>query len=130
MIIDSSAVVAILRNETSAPGYADALARSGRSRMSVANWLEAAVVVDSAGDPVASRRFDDLVQTSGIEVVAVTASQAALARQAYRDFGEGSGHPAELNFGDCVAYALASEANEPLLFQGNDFIYTDLSSAS
>jgi len=129
MIVDSSALVAIIRHEPDASGYALALARADRLSMSAANWLEAAVVVDSAHDPVASRRFDELVRTTGIDVVAVTASQARLARHAYRDFGRGSASPARLNFGDCFAYALAVEEGEPLLFKGEDFVHTDLAVA-
>ncbi|WP_200902411.1 type II toxin-antitoxin system VapC family toxin [Protofrankia coriariae] len=90
------------------------------------NYVEAAVVVDTARDPVASRNFDELVRVANIEVVAVTVDQAVLARQAYRDFGRGSGSPARLNFGDCFAYALAAARREPLLFKGEDFVHTDL----
>ncbi len=129
MIIDSSAVVAIIRNEPDAGRYAAALACADRSRMSAANWLEAAVVVDSAREPVASRRFDELIETAGIEIVAVTSTQAEVARQAYRDFGKGSGSAAQLNFGDCFAYALSTETREPILFKGDDFVHTDLVAA-
>lgn len=89
----------------------------------------ALVAIDSARDPVASRRFDELIHASDIEVVPVTAAQAALARQADRDFGRGSGSPAQLSFGDCFAYALANEAREPLLFKGDDFGHTDITAA-
>lgn len=129
MIVDSSALVAILRNEDDAARFANALANAGTAAMSGVNWVEAAVVVDSARDPVASRRFDELINASEIEVVPVTAAQAVLARQAYRDFGRGSGSPAQLNFGDCFAYALATEAREPLLFKGDDFGHTDITAA-
>ncbi len=129
MIVDSSALVAILRNEDDAARFANALANAGTAAMSAVNWVEAAVVVDSARDPVASRRFDELINASEIEVVPVTAAQAALARQAYRDFGRGSGSPAQLNFGDCFAYALTTEAREPLLFKGDDFGHTDITAA-
>lgn len=129
MIVDSSALVAILRNEDDAARFANALANAGTAAMSAVNWVEAAVVVDSARDPVASRRFDELINASEIEVVPMTAAQAALARQAYRDFGRGSGSPAQLNFGDCFAYALATEAREPLLFKGDDFGHTDITAA-
>jgi len=129
VIVDSSALVAILRNEDDAARFAKALANAGTAAMSAVNWVEAAVVVDSARDPVASRRFDELINASEIEVVPVTASQAALARQAYRDFGRGSGSPAQLNFGDCFAYALATEGREPLLFKGDDFGHTDITAA-
>ena len=129
MIVDSSAVVAIIRAESDAARYAVALAQADRPRMCAANWLEAAVVVDSAHDPVASRRFDDVIEVAAIEIVPVTPAQAVLARQAYRDFGRGSGSAAQLNFGDCFAYALAAEAHEPILFKGNDFVHTDLVAA-
>lgn len=129
MIVDTSALVAIVRAEHDAARYAEALSASGRSQMSAANYLEAAIVVDSARDPVASRRFDDLLSAAGITVVAVTPEHAEVARTAYRDFGKGSGHPAQLNFGDCFAYALAVTAHEPLLYKGDDFIHTDIAAA-
>jgi ribonuclease VapC len=129
MIVDSSALVAIIRGEPDAPRYAAALAAALSPAMSAVNYVEAAVVVDSVRDPVASRRFDELVRVADIDVVAVTAEHADLARQAYRDFGRGSGNPARLNFGDCFAYALAAARREPLLFKGPDFIHTDLMAA-
>ena len=129
MIVDSSALVAIVRNESDAADYAAALANAPAVAMSAVNWTEAAIVVDSARDPAASRRFDELIRVARIDVVAVTPEQATTARQAYRDFGRGSGHRAGLNFGDCFAYALASTTGRPLLFKGNDFTHTDLTSA-
>jgi ribonuclease VapC len=97
--------------------------------MSAASHLEAAIVIDSARDPVASRRFEQFIAEAGIVVVHVTLSQASIARDAYRDFGKGSGHKASLNFGDCFAYALAKETGEPLLFKGDDFSSTDVAAA-
>ena len=129
MIVDSSALVAIVRDEPDAERYAVALATAPMVAMSAVNWMEAAIVVDSVGDPASSRRFDDLVRVARIDVVAVTPEQASLARQAYRDFGRGSGHRARLNFGDCFSYALAANTGRPLLFKGNDFTHTDLASA-
>ena len=126
MIVDSSAVIAILRDEADAPKFAAALVDADGASMSAANWLEAAVVVDSAGDPVASRRYDELIRASSIEIVPVTAAQAEIARQAYRDFGRGSGSQAQLNFGDCFAYALATALHEPLLYKGDEFRHTDV----
>jgi ribonuclease VapC len=105
------------------------LATSQRSHISAANYVEAAIVVDSSRDPVASRRFDELMRAAGITVVPVTAEQAEVARAAYRDFGEGSGHRAGRNFGDCFAYALATTSGEPLLYKGNDFSHTDVTAA-
>jgi uncharacterized protein with PIN domain len=80
-------------------------------------------------DPIASRRFDDLVREASFVIEPVTEAQARIARDAYRDFGKGSGHPAQLNFGDCFAYALARAAGEPLLFKGTDFSHTDITRA-
>ena len=97
--------------------------------MPAANWLEAAIVIDGARSPIASRRFDEAVAAAGIVVEPVTREQAEIARAAYRDFGKGSGHPAGLNFGDCFAYALAKATREPLLFKGDDFSKTDVAAA-
>jgi ribonuclease VapC len=94
--------------------------------MSAATFLEAAIVVDRLPNPRASVRFDELVSNLGIIVEPVTAHQATVTREAHRRFGRGSGHPAKLNFGDCFAYALATEFDEPLLFVGQDFIHTDV----
>lgn len=129
MIVDSSALVAILRLEPDAGRYNDAIAGTDRPKISAVNYVEAAIVVESARDPVATRRFDQFVTESGLSLVPVTASQALAARAAYRDFGKGSGHPARLNFGDCFAYALAAESGEPLLFKGDDFGHTDVTPA-
>jgi len=127
MIVDASAVLAILRDEPDAAFFADALAdRAVACRMSAANYLEAAIVIDSAREPVASRRFDDLVARAKIGVETVTADHAAIARGAYRDYGTGGGHPAQLNFGDCLAYALARSSGEPLLCRGDAFVHTDI----
>lgn len=129
MIVDTSALIAILRNESDAAAYAEAIARAGVRRLSAANYVETAAVIDGSRDPVASRRFDDLVREAGLVIEAVTPAQARIARDAYRDFGRGSGHPAQLNFGDCFAYALARDKNEPLLFKGTDFSRTDITPA-
>lgn len=129
MIIDTSALIAILRDEPEAQTCALAIARAGTRRLSAANFLEAAIVVDGSRDPVASRRFDDLLREAGITVEPVDEEQAHLAREAYRDFGKGGGHRAQLNFGDCFAYALARSTGEPLLFIGDDFQHTGIESA-
>ncbi|MGH7757296.1 MAG: type II toxin-antitoxin system VapC family toxin [Vulcanimicrobiaceae bacterium] len=129
MIVDSSAVIAILRDEADAPAYAEAIAKARVRRISAVSFVEAAVVVDGSRDPIASRRFDDLVREAALVVEPVTEATARLAREAYRDFGKGGGHPASLNFGDCFTYALAKEKGEPLLFKGNDFTHTDITSA-
>jgi ribonuclease VapC len=126
MIVDTSALVAILRDEPEARRFAIALANAQERRMSAANFLEAAIVIDGSRDPVASRLFDDLLRESRIHIEAVTEEQARIAREAYRDFGKGSGHVAALNFGDCFAYALARTSGEALLFKGRDFIHTGI----
>jgi ribonuclease VapC len=121
MIVDTSALIAILRDEPEARAFATAIAEADRRRLSAANYLEAAIVIDGSRDPIASRRFDDLLREGGIAIEPVTEEQAKVAREAYRDFGRGSGHAAQLNFGDCFAYALAKTTGEPLLFKGDDF---------
>ncbi len=128
MIVDTSAVIAILRSETDAAAIAEALERPHLRRMSAVSYVEAAVVVDSNRNPLLSRRFDDLLRDVQIGVEPVTLLQAQLAREAYRDFGKGR-HRAGLNFGDCFAYALAKEKGETLLFKGNDFSHTDIEPA-
>ncbi len=129
MILDTSAIVAILRNEPEAVVFARSIERAKVCRVSAANYVEAAAVIDGSRDPIASRRFDDFFQVAGIVIEPVTAVEARIAREAYRDYGKGSGHSAGLNFGDCFAYALARAKGEPLLFKGEDFRRTDLLSA-
>jgi len=125
LVIDTSAVIAILRQEAEASTFANAIGESAHRRISAVSFVEAAAVVDSARDPIASRRLDDFMRVAEIRIEPVTAEQAHLARQAYRDFGKGSGHRARLNFGDCFSYALARLHGEPLLFKGEDFRATD-----
>jgi ribonuclease VapC len=129
VIVDTSALIAILRAEDDASDMAHAIEEAAERRISAANYLETAVVIDGGRDPVASRRFDELVQAADLLVEPVTRDQARIAREAYRDFGKGSGHKAGLNFGDCFAYALAKATGEPLLFKGNDFTHTDVTPA-
>lgn len=125
MIIDSSAIIAILRNEPDAGELADALERAPICRISAVTYVESAVVADCNRDPVLSRRLDSFLRDSTMRIETVTPAQAEIARQAYRDFGKGR-HKAGLNFGDCFAYALAKDLDEPLLFKGNDFRHTDV----
>lgn len=129
MIVDTSALIAILRNEPDAREFSQAMEAAKRIQLSAVSYVEAGVVTDGARDPVVSREFDDLIRLAEIEIVPVTVEQARLARAAYRDFGLGSGHPAKLNFGDCFSYALAKVAGESLLYKGNDFSHTDVRSA-
>ena len=129
MILDTSAIIAILRAEPEAERFAQAIEDANDCRISAVNYVEAAAVIDGSRDPVASRRFDDLLHAAQVIVEPVSEAQAHIAREAYRDFGKGSGHPASLNLGDCFAYALAKALAEPILFKGDDFPHTDLMSA-
>jgi ribonuclease VapC len=128
MIVDSSALLTILLGGPQAPAMLDALVDAEHPRMSVANWLEVAMLIEERGGRLASLRFDEFFRASGIELMPVDAAQAAAARTAWRYFGRHR-HSARLNFGDCFAYALANETNKPLLFQGEDFSRTDIVSA-
>ena len=129
MIIDTSAIVAILRQEPEARRFAEAIEAAPVRRVSATTYVEIGAVIDGGRDPVASRLVDELLATAGIIIEPVTAAQARIAREAYRDFGKGSGHAAGLNFGDCFAYALAKATGEPLLFKGDDFSHTDVAAA-
>jgi ribonuclease VapC len=130
MIVDTSVVIAVLKEESDEARFLRALTMSTQpKRISAANYLEAAIVVDANRNPLLSRRLDDLIVQTEILAEPVTLEQADIARAAYRDFGKGSGHPAQLNFGDCFAYALAKSMREPLLFKGDDFAHTDVASA-
>jgi ribonuclease VapC len=129
MIIDSSALIAILFAESEATACAKAIERAFHRRVSAANFLETAIVVDGRRDPILGRRFDDFFQEAAIVIEPVDETQVRIARDAYRDFGKRSGHPARLNFGDCFAYALARHRGEPLLFKGNDFVHTGIPAA-
>jgi ribonuclease VapC len=129
MILDSSAIVAILQQENDAGSFADAIDGAATRQISAATYLEAAIVIDSKRQPAASLKLDDLLQRTSTAIVAVDEAQARIAREAYRKFGKGSGHKAKLNFGDCFAYALAKTTSEPLLYKGRDFGHTDIASA-
>jgi len=129
VIVDTSVLVAILKEGPDAGVYDVALANAPKVRLSAGSYLETAIVVDSNGDAVLSGRLDQLLAAAGAKIEPVTPAQAELARRAYRDFGRGSGHRAKLNFGDCFAYALAKDTGEALLFKGQDFVYTDLPAA-
>ena len=126
MIVDASALIAIAKEEPEARSFAVAIERAPERRMSAVTFVEAGIVADRMPDPLVTRGLDRILRDSRVEIVDVTAEQASVARQAYRDFGRGSGHPAQLNFGDCFAYALAHVTGEPLLFKGDDFVHTDI----
>ena len=128
MIVDSSAVVAILLSEADADHLANKLAGAPRLRMSAATYLEVSIVMENKGGPRAGYELDDFIANTEIEIVPLTLEQAEAARIAWRRFGKGN-HPARLNFGDCFSYALAKISGEPLLFKGNDFAQTDIEPA-
>ena len=128
MIVDSSAVLAILFDEPDARRHAAAIMAASPCRMSVANVLEAAIAAERRGGDTAAQEFDTLVATAEIEFVPVTVEHLQAARRAWRRFGKGN-HPAALNFGDCFAYALARTTDEPLLFKSEDFARTDIEAA-
>src|SRR5258708_10303820 len=116
MIVDTSAIVAILRDEPDAESVAEAIAGGRMRRISTVKYVEAAAVIDAGRDPIASRRFDDFFREASFAIEAVTFEQARIAREAYKDFGRGSGHPAKLNFGDCFSSGLAKAPSQDILF--------------
>ncbi|GAA3212250.1 type II toxin-antitoxin system VapC family toxin [Nonomuraea helvata] len=126
MIIDTSAIVAILKGEPDAAAFTEAIRDAALRRMSAATYLEMAAVVERTRDPAASRLLDDFLSRMKVEIMPVTLQQVRIARRAYWDYGKGSGHKAGLNFGDCFSYALARDCREPLLFKGDDFVHTDV----
>jgi ribonuclease VapC len=128
MIVDTSAIIAILRDEPDAEDLSSAIESADVRRVSAGTYIETAIVTDANRDPVLSRRLDSFLQQAFIIVEPVTVEQSRLAREAYRDYGKGR-HRAGLNFGDCFAYALAKEKGEPLLFKGDDFRKTDVDPA-
>jgi ribonuclease VapC len=130
VIVDTSAIMAILFNESDSALFAQAMSASSEApAMSAGSFVEASIVVDRNPSPLLGREFDRLLRSSRIQIVPVTEPQALIARGAHRQFGRGSGSPARLNFGDCFAYALAIDRNEPLLYKGDDFGHTDIRSA-
>ena len=125
MVIDTSALLAVLLKEPEAPRIAQAIEDAPVRLLSAANLLEASMVIESRKGEEGARDLDLLLYRTGIEVVAVDQSQAEIARRGWRQFGKGR-HAASLNYGDCFAYALAKSRNLPLLFQGRDFKHTDV----
>jgi len=125
MVIDTSAIAAILFGEQEAPRMEGAIADDPIRLLSAANLLEASLVVEGRYGEPGGRELDLLLHVAGMEVVSVTEAQVEIARRAFRRYGKGR-HPARLNFGDCFAYALAKSSGEPLLFKGDDFTRTDV----
>ena len=130
MIVDTSVLVTLLREEPATARFVPVLNRNvGQLKMSTANYFETAIVIDSNDDPVISERLDSVMRMFEIELVPVSAHHVRIAREAYRTYGKGR-HPAKLNFGDCFAYALARTTGEPLMFKGDDFAKTDITDAA
>jgi len=125
MVIDSSAILALLFNEPEADDIELAIDEDPVRLMSVASGLEAAIVVEARLGAAGGREFDLLLHKTRIELVAVTNEQTEAGRTAWRRFGRGR-HDANLNFGDCFSYALAATSGEPLLFKGDGFSKTDV----
>jgi ribonuclease VapC len=129
MIVDSSALIAILKLEPEAAAISAAMEAADVLRVSAGTYIEASIVMDRNRNPILSARLDEIFTLAKVVIEPVTLEQARIARQAYRDYGKPSGHPASLNFGDCFSYALARDKREPMLFKGADFIHTDIRSA-
>ena len=125
MIVDTSALLAVLFDEPDAMLYARTIAEAPNCRMSVANFMEAAFVVERRAGISGGHELDLLLEAAAIELEPVTVEQARAARRAWRRFGKGN-HPAGMNFGDCFAYALSEITGEPLLYKGDDFALTDV----
>jgi ribonuclease VapC len=125
MIVDTSAIIAVLFNEEDAKVYAHLITQSDTRRMSAATFVETAIVVETQTKTSGSRQLDAFLRQAEIAIEPVTEEHAHIARQAFIDFGKGR-HPAGLNYGDCFSYALAKATGEPLLFKGKDFSKTDV----
>jgi ribonuclease VapC len=125
MVIDTSAIIAVLLNEANAVAIAQTIESGSPRLLSAANLLEASMVIESQKGEAGGRELDLLLYRAAIEVVAVDQDQVEIARLAWRRFGKGR-HPAGLNYGDCFAYALAKARRLPQLFQGDDFSQTDI----
>ncbi len=129
MIVDSSAIVAILKQESDWGDFVRKLDAAEEIRISAGTYFEISIVIGRLNDPIMNRQIDELMEEFEIAIEPFSAEQARIARHAYRDYGRGSGHKANLNFGDCFAYALARVKREPLLYRGDDFVHTDIRSA-
>ena len=129
MIVDTSALAAIMLGEPEGDTLARIIAADPHTKMSAATAVEVYAVLDRRGQPAQTRRVDALIAELGITIIPVDEQQVALARIAYRDFGKGSGHKASLNLGDVFSYALAATTGEPLVYTGNDFPHTDINLA-
>lgn len=125
MVIDTSALVAMLSDEPEADVFEAAVEADGTRLMSTASYLETAIVIEARFGEPGGRELDLWLHRAAVDLVAVDADQADVARVAYRTCGKGR-HRAALNYGDCFSYALAKVSNQPLLFKGDDFAQTDI----
>lgn len=125
MVIDTSALLAILQDEPECGSFSEQIEAAAVCRTSAATFLEASMVLESRHGAEGVRLLDLLLESAGVEVVPVDLAQARIARQAFADFGKGR-HTAALNYGDCFSYALARQLGEPLLCKGRDFSKTDV----
>ena len=128
MILDSSAILAVLLHEPDSRKYAEAIESSEVRRISAPTYVELSIVVESQNGLAGVHHLDHFIRHAGIVVEPFTANHAYIARRAWSTYGRGK-HPAQLNFGDCFSYALAKSLDEPLLFKGGDFSQTDVEPA-
>jgi ribonuclease VapC len=126
VIVDTSAIVAIVNGEPEAMAFERILSQAPVVRISAATLVELAIVTDRLHDPIPVGLVDRLLEDLGLVVEPLTERQARIAREAHRRYGRGTGHAARLNTGDCFSYALARDLDEPLLFKGSDFLLTDI----
>ncbi len=128
MVLDTSALIAILSGEPEQEAFIHAIERADVRLLSAATLLEASIVIEARYGAAGAHHLDRLLERADVEIVPVDGEQASAARSAWQRFGKGR-HPTALNFGDCFPYALAVTRGEPLLFKGNDFSQTDVSVA-
>lgn len=126
MIVDSSAIVAMIRNEPDAAGFYNAIMASPRAVLAAPTYVECCLVLTKDRTEEAIREFDSLLDKLSIEIIAFTPKMARIAAKAFLKYGKGRGNPAQLNFGDCISYAASKVEALPLLFKGEDFVHTDV----
>jgi len=130
MIVDSSAIMAVILDEPDGDMFATRMVAAPVRRISAGNWIELSAVLTRRKDPALAVALAIFTAETELTIEPVTVEQAQIGEAAYRTYGIGTGHPARLNFGDCFAYALAKATGEPLLFKGDDFTRTDLVAAA
>jgi len=128
MIVDASALLAIVLGESDGQQFYTSLGRAGTSSVSAVNYVEAGIRADQDKTGSRGKLLDELMQHFAVQIASITPEQATMARETYRRYGKGR-HPARLNLGDCFAYSLAKLRREPLLFKGDDFKKTDIEPA-